>query len=155
MPGTVLLNDLVNALEMQFEEVPSFVDLDSGEVYTIPREILREVEDCPEDEEPDLVEWQKSEVATANRILFSGRCVRVPDDTELNEWDLMDDFAREVESPKIRAELLDAIRGRGAFGRFKDAVHKHRMQDEWHEFRTEALKEIAIEFCEEHELTWK
>ena len=55
----------------------------------------------------------------------------------------------------MRADLLDATRRRGAFGRFKNVIHRHRIQDQWYEFRKEALRELAIEWQEENELLWK
>jgi hypothetical protein len=47
-----------------------------------------------------------------------------------------------------RDELLDAIRGRGAFRRFKDAIHRFGIADEWYRFREEAFEEIAADFLE-------
>ena len=45
MPATVLLKDIVDELEMQFDEWPSFVDLDTGEVHSVSQDLLREAED--------------------------------------------------------------------------------------------------------------
>ncbi|WP_276662556.1 UPF0158 family protein [Syntrophomonas wolfei] len=45
-------------------------------------------------------------------------------------------------------ELLYAIRGRGAFRRFKDKVQRLGIQQQWDKFREEAFKEIAIDWCE-------
>ncbi|HBK53079.1 UPF0158 family protein [Syntrophomonas wolfei] len=49
---------------------------------------------------------------------------------------------------KIMNELLYAIRGRGAFRRFKDKVQRLGIQQQWDKFREEAFKEIAIDWCE-------
>jgi len=50
MPATVRLNDIVEALEMQFDEFLSFLDLDTGKVETISKEALSEAEE-PDDED--------------------------------------------------------------------------------------------------------
>ena len=60
MPSTVRLNDLVDALEMQFDEASSFLDLDTGQVEVVSHALLRVAEgSC--DEKPDLPTWQKHE----------------------------------------------------------------------------------------------
>ena len=59
MPATVRLKDIVDALEMQFDESSAFLDLDFGRVETISHALLREAEDSG-DEEPDLPTWQNT-----------------------------------------------------------------------------------------------
>ena len=54
MPATVRLKDIVDALEMQFDESSAFLDLDFGRVETISHALLREAENSG-DEEPDLL----------------------------------------------------------------------------------------------------
>ncbi len=51
-------------------------------------------------------------------------------------------------------DLLYAIQGKGAFGRFKTAIHCHHVENKWYQFREERLKEIAIEFCKYYGLTY-
>jgi len=72
MPATVRLNDIV-ALEMQFDESPSYLDLDTGQVVTVSEDLLREA-DVPGDEEPDLPDWQKDEWEIAKRTASTYLC---------------------------------------------------------------------------------
>jgi hypothetical protein len=44
VPATVHLNDIMDALEMQFDESLSYVDLDSGQVVTVSEPLLREAD---------------------------------------------------------------------------------------------------------------
>jgi len=60
MPATVRLNDIVDGLEMQFDESSSFLDLDTGHVETVSHALLHEAEESG-DKEPDLPTWQKHE----------------------------------------------------------------------------------------------
>ena len=62
----------------------------------------------------------------------------------------MERFCASVEDADIRDELCDAIRGRGAFRRFKDRVHAYGIAEAWYRYRDEALREIAVAWCEEH-----
>jgi len=117
MSKTVLIQDIVDALDMQFDEYSSYVDLDTGKVETVAHDVLSEAEEGSDDEDPDFVpdpedhEWQ-----IAKRIVETDRFVELPSKFEVHEWSIMEEFAHEVESATIRNELLRAIHGAGAFG---------------------------------------
>lgn len=149
MPTTVLLRDIVDALEMQFDEYSSYLDLDSGKVETISHEILREVEESDEDGEDDD-EWN-----LARRIVDTDRFIELPSKFDVHEWQIMSDFADSLSSPKIQGEVRDAVHGTGAFRHFKSTVRRHNIEQSWFDFRSEALRQIALDWCEEHELSWK
>jgi len=154
MPAAVLLKDIVDALEMQFDESSSYLDLDTGEVETVSRSLLSKAEDSI-DAEPYLPGWQKGEWETAKRIISTDRFVKLPTQHDIHEWVIMEDFSHSVESDTIRAELLSALHGRGAFRHFKDTVRRHRIEPDWFKFRDDALRQIAIDWCEEHKLQWR
>jgi hypothetical protein len=69
MPATVLLKDIVEELEIQFDERPSFVDLDTGEVVSVSQDLLRDAE-APEDEDEDEDD-QDAEWKLAKEIAFN------------------------------------------------------------------------------------
>jgi len=58
----------------------------------------------------------------------------------------MERFARSLTDAAARDELDAALHGRGAFRRFKDAVQRLGIADEWYRFRDAVFEEIAIEF---------
>src|SRR5438309_9819032 len=60
MSATVLLKDVIDAMEMQFDESSSFLDLDTGRVETVSNDLLGEADESV-GEEPDLPAWQKQE----------------------------------------------------------------------------------------------
>jgi len=157
MPATVLLKDIVEVLEMQFEEHPSFVDLDTGEVVTVSQDLLGDAEDAEnEDEELDLPAWQEREWKTAKRIAFHfDRFKRLPTKYDVHEWDIMRRFADSVQKPRIAEELQEAIHGAGAFRMFKSVIYRLKIERQWHDFRQEALEEIARDWCEDHHIAWK
>ena len=154
MTATVRLNDIVDALEMQFDESSSFLDLDTGQVETVSHALLRQAEESS-DEEPDLPAWQKQEWEIAKRIVSTDRFQELPTKFEVHEWAIMQDFSRSVESDGIREDLLRAIHGSGAFRNFKDTLQRHRIESTWFAFRTEALRQIALNWCEENRIVWK
>ena len=156
MSATVLLKDIVDALEMQSDTLLSFVDLDTGQVETVSRDLLSEAEEADdEEEELDVPEWQQPEWELAKRIVFSDRFVKLPDNFQVHEWSIMEDFANSVSSERISEDLLNAIHGSGAFRYFKDTIRRYRMEKAWFAFRSEALEEIARDWCEENEVAWR
>jgi hypothetical protein len=155
MPATVRLSEIVEALEIQIDESYSFVDRDTGQVETVSRDLLIDAEESDDDEEPDLPEWQKPEWELAKRIVSTDRFKRLPTKFDVHDWAIMEDFSRSVESESIREDLLRAIRGSGAFRYFKDTIRRHLMESAWFAFRTEALRQIAIDWCEENDIAWE
>jgi len=154
MPAPVLLKNIVDGLEMQFEESSSFLDLDTGQVETVSHDLLNEAEETG-GEKPDLPDWQKGEWEVARRIISTDRFVKLPTKFDIHEWSIMEEFSYSVDSRPIQTDLLNALHGKGAFRHFKDTVRRHRIEQDWFKFRDEALREIAIAWCEEHRISWK
>ena len=154
MPATVRLNDIVDALETQSDESSSFLDCATGQVATVSHDMLREAEESGE-EQPDLPAWQKEEFEIAKRILSTDRFQELPTKFDVLEWAIMQDFSRSVESDSVSEDLLHAIRGAGAFRNFKDTLHRHGIESAWFAFRTEALRRIAQNWCEENHIVWE
>jgi hypothetical protein len=154
MAATILLKDLAEALEMQFDEHSSFLDLDTGRIETVPVDLLREAEDSP-GEGPDLPEWQYEQWEIAKRIVSTDRFQSLPTKFDVHEWEIMRNFADSVKSESIRSGLLDAMHGAGAFRHFKHVLRLYKIEQQWYDFRSEALRQIAIEWCEKHNIAWR
>ena len=155
MAFTVQLKDIVEALEMQFDEASSFLDLDTGKVETVSQDLLSEAEESDDDEQPDLPDWQKPEWEIAKRIVSTDRFKSLPTKYDVHEWELMREFADSVEPEKISEELQNAIHGAGAFRYFKETLRRRGIEKKWFEFREEALKQIAREWCEDEGIAWE
>ena len=154
MPATVRLNDIVDALEMLSDESSSYLDLDTGQVVTVSKDLLREAEESG-DEEPDIPAWQKQEWEIAKRVVSTDCFQKLPTKFDVHEWAIMQDFSRSAESGGVREDLLHAIHGAGAFRNFKDTLRRHRIESAWFAFRAEALRQIALDWCEENHIVWK
>jgi hypothetical protein len=155
MPAAARLNDIVEVLEIQVDEYSSFLDRDTGQVETISRDLLREAEESDGDEELDLPAWQEHEWEIAELIVSTDRFRKLPSKFEVHEWEIMQDFLLSVKSDRIREDLLDAIQGRGAFRYFKDTLRRHGVESDWFAFRRQALRQIALEWCEENGIVWE
>ena len=60
----------------------------------------------------------------------------------------------QIEDEKTREILYTLIKGSGAFGRFKNAIHIYEIAEDWYKFRNDAFKEIAIEWCRENNIEY-
>lgn len=138
---------------MQVDEHSSFVNLDTGQVETVPDGFLQKAED---DEMPDLVEWQEEIWEMAKQIAASSdRFLSLPSKFDVHEWEIMQDFSRSLDSERIREDLLFAIHGADVFRHFKDTVRRRGIEKDWFAFRAGALKQIAIDWCEENQIVWE
>ena len=55
---------------------------------------------------------------------------------------------------KVQEELAYAIRGNGAFRRFKQSVRYHGLEQRWYDYLAEAYRELAIRWCDEEGLEY-
>jgi uncharacterized protein UPF0158 len=151
------MKDIVDALEIQIDERPSFLNLGTGEVVGVSSDLLGVVEEYDDDEKPHLPAWQEPEWEIARQVVFGFGVsfLKLPTKYEVHEWAIIQDFSDSVESDRIREDLLNAIHGRGAFRMFKDTLRRHRIESAWFPFRAEALRQIAIRWCKEHHVIWE
>lgn len=150
MSTKVSVPDVIEAIEFATEETSSYVHRSTGRVVTISHEDMRFAEDRGDDTS-DLPDWRKKTVAEALDVLASSeQWLPLPDEFEIHEWKIMDDFVRTVADPSDHDELADAIRGRGAFRQFKGTIRRLGIEDAWYAYKARALVHIAREWLTEH-----
>ncbi len=74
--------------------------------------------------------------------------VKVPDRYAQNEYGMMEDFIYSLENETAREWLSNAIRGKGAFRRFRGACERFHILDDWYEFEEDAKRNQAVQWCE-------
>jgi hypothetical protein len=148
------VQDLVDAFDMQNEQCASYLDRDTGEVHVITHEVLRIAEGGTDADEVRS-DWEQAEVELARRVLDNDRFVELPTSWDVHEWRIMEAFCYSLDNEGFRDDCLAAIHRRGAFRHFKDQLARRGLQDSWYAFRGAALRKIAIEWCEEHEIAFQ
>jgi hypothetical protein len=149
MTTSAVLDDLIDALEMQSDSIFPYLDRETGEVFSISDESLLLSEMEPE-RLARLPDWQKQEAELVIGIQTTDRYLRLPDRFDVNEWNIMDDFSQQVKRDSIRNALLHVIHGNHPFRRFKDQIANHNLWEEWNRFRRHALGEILRDWSEEN-----
>lgn len=105
------------------------------------------------EEEHDLVDypdWQQEVIRKTSQVLNSNDYLLLPSKFDIHEYSIMQQFCDEIEDGELSNELLFQIRGSGAFRRFKHALHRYHIADDWYRYRHKALEEIAIAWLEEN-----
>ncbi|HSN74775.1 MAG TPA: UPF0158 family protein, partial [Anaerolineae bacterium] len=100
----------------------------------------------------DFPQWQQDIMRQAEEILMSDDWLRLPDQFEIHEWQIMRDFCYSLDDERLESELLDAIHGSGAFRAFKNTIHYRGIEQDWYRFRQEALEQIARDWLERNEI---
>src|SRR5262245_47548488 len=148
MSVQVKLKDIVEGLEFLTDEGTSYLNTTTGEVVCVTTEELR----AAEEEHPleDFPAWQHDAIRMAGEIIETDHYLPLTDRVEIYEYQIMERFCLSVDDEDMLDDLCNAIRGRGAFRRFKDRMQLYGMAEEWYRYRDAALREIAIAWCEEH-----
>jgi len=148
----VKLQDILEGMDFQSDEQSSFLNLTTGAVVAITDEELRAAEH--DEALEDFPEWQHDQIRIAREMLETDHYLPLPDRFEINEYQIMERFCLSVDEDDLRDDLCDAIRGRGAFRRFKDRVQAYGIAEDWYRYRDAALREIARAWCEAHGISF-
>jgi hypothetical protein len=148
----VKLSDLIEEMDFQSDERSAFLNLTTGEVVSVTDEELRAAENGAPLE--DFPEWQHDAIRLAGEIVETDHYLPLPDRFEINEYRIMERFCLLIDDEDMRDDLCNAIRGRGAFRYFKDRIHAYGIAEEWYQYRDAALREIAIAWCEAHDIPY-
>ncbi len=133
---TVSLSDLADHLEEISDDWSGFYNVKTGEVVIIP--------DDGFGGDDEMFQEDSERVEGADFI-------PLPSQYEIHEYRIMESFAEE----KGSKSMLRALRGRGAFRRFKDRCSEEGLSDAYFAFRHQALIDIARRFCEENNIPYK
>lgn len=152
----VKLKDIVDEMEMQIDEYRKYLNKETGEIVTVSSEELSIAEESEEDDDfSQYPDWQQDSIKSAIDVIVNWEnYIELPDKWEINEYDIMEEFCGSIKNDRVSNALYSAIQGRGAFRRFKDAIIRFGVEDDWYKFRDEALKQVAIEWCEENEIMY-
>lgn len=147
------LKDIIEEMEIQFEESRSLLNIKTGEIVSVTSEDLRAVEDDkPFDH---LSEWeQENRIIAIDVVDNFVNYIELPTKYEVNEYEIMENFCLTLSDQRKQESLLGAIKGKGAFRRFKDKIINFDIEDQWYSYRDERFKQIAIEWCQENKINF-
>ena len=106
--------------------------------------------------------WEHEEASGCDLIEEGEQFVRLPNQYEINEYRIMEEFAdfaggglkyaSKEQASEIGHKLYEALQGRGAFRRFKNTLNHYGIADEYYAYRHSYYVELAKEWCQDHEI---
>ncbi|WLD92575.1 UPF0158 family protein [Alkalihalobacillus sp. AL-G] len=149
----VKLSDIFEGIDMQFDGYSTFLHTKTGTVLSVADDSLRTAEDGePVDH---LSKWQQEEHETAIDIIENDEdYVRLPNQYEIHEYEMIEDFCFTIQKKETRERLFKAIKCKGAFRRFKDTIQVLGIEDDWFTYRDDRYKQIAKEWCQENNINF-
>jgi len=152
----VSLKQLAQEMQISCDMMTVYYQRSSGEYFMVSDEHARLVED--EVDLEDRPEWEREAIELAAEIFLcedDGDYVALPSRYDIHEYSIMESFCHTVKSHRVAGDLFRSISGKGAFRRFKEAIHRHGIQQEWYDFKEESFRDIARDWCEENGITWQ
>ena len=131
------LSVITDAIEETMDEWEQFYNVITGEVTSTP---------SPQN---DYMDWSDYE-EESEKIDESDDYVRLPNQYELHEYNIMERFAEE----RNNAVLMRALRGRKPYRTFKDRAIDLGLDQAYYAFRSRAYADIAREWCRENDIPY-
>lgn len=136
-------------MKVKLEEVLEALDFANYETqyyYDVKNEKILMVFDGMVDGEDDQELIEKIEDG------FIEDYIPLPGQYEIHAYQIMEEFIYDLGDGKQQEILAGAIRGRGAFRRFKDRLYDLNLQQKWYDYRDSTYERIAREWCEKYNL---
>lgn len=159
------LDELAYVLEDASWETDQYLDLETGQVVMVRDETRRELEAIYEEtydpeieeafdlaqvlKERDLPEWYQQELLETDRVEqeYLSRYISLSSDDPHQGYRDMEDFIVTVRDDRLQDRLWQAIRGRGAFRRFKDTLARHPGEERrWFEFKDKLIQQRVLDW---------
>ena len=154
MNPPIKLSEIIEAIDLQSDEMVAYLDTRTGQIITISDEEARAVEEG--DPLDDYPEWQQDNIRIAIDFLENeDDYLALPTKYDLNEYRIIEKFVLSLTDRRTSELLYTSIKGKGAFRRFKDALRRLELDDEWYAYRNAALRQVAIDWCESNQIQFR
>ncbi len=160
----IKLQDLMDAFDSGSAEIWNYLDLDTGEIVMVTEDTRQQLEALIEATDAETLEaihmaihnqelpdWEKDSLAGAALVEFAdnSRFVEIPRTDSREGYADMEAFIETVSQAHVQELLQVAIRGKGAFRRFKDVLVDYPEERErWFTFRDERLRQRVLDWLE-------
>jgi Uncharacterised protein family (UPF0158) len=153
MTLVVRVQDVVNEMDAVSDEYHAYLNKLTGELVTIGDEEIRAVEQMHD--LADYADWQQEAIQKTSQVLDSDDYLPLPNKFDIHEYSIIEQFCIQVEDAELSDELMFQIRGSGAFQRFKHAIYRYDIEEDWYRYRQTALERIAIDWLDANEIPYE
>ena len=138
---TIPLRQVIQAIEEANEVFTSFWDTKTGKTVYLADPLMT-----------DLTEEDEALAAVIEET--PEQFLRFPTKYEIHQYRIMQAYIDQLPPGKAQEELVYAIRGKGAFRRFKQSVRYHGLEQRWYDYLAETYRVLAIRWCAEEGLEY-
>ena len=149
----VKLSDVVDTMDLTNDLNYAYLHRQTGELVMLSDDTLSTAES--KDDFSDYADWEKEELQIAKQVLETDDYLKLPDQFEIDEYSIMESFCLGLDKVSLSADLLNLIKGSGAFRRFKNAINRHDIADDWYRYKQSALEKIAADWLEENGIAYE
>ena len=140
------LKKIVEGIEFQGDESPSYLKISSAEVVLFTDDEIAAAES--DDDLSEHAEWYREAIEQAREFVNNeDDYIPLPSKFEFNEYSVIEEFIRSLPIEEQRDELLSLINGKGAFARFKQGLERFLLQEKWYQYRDQVLAALAEGWC--------
>ena len=136
------IEDIIEAIDATDDEMAYYFDMETGSVL-----FIHDGEIFGEGDVEDMSEEEIEENTT--------RFLPLPSSFDINDWHTMESFIWDLPEGDEKYILNNDIHRSGAFRRFREDVARFDLLDRWYEFKNDAHRRIAEEWCEENGIDWE
>lgn len=154
----VKLQDVIDQIEMQTTESAAYLNKKTGELFMLGEEEFSGLDSLGDDDDElaleDYPEWQRESIVKGREISESDDWIELPTQRDVDEYHIMEAFGASLNDPEARNQILQSIRGTGAFGRFRNAIEVLGLKQEWYSLRDAEIERIAVEWLEDNQIEY-
>lgn len=153
MAIVVSLQNVIDEMAGLSSEMTGYLNRCTGKLLTLANEDISVVEEA---EDIDELTTMTPEIrAEVQEVINSTDWLELPNQFEINGYEIMVEFCANIDNIQLSQELQRAIHGNGAFQRFKEIMYREGIQDDWHHYRENALRDIAIRWLVAHHVAYQ
>ncbi len=158
MATQALLSDVVGEIDICPQEATAYVHRITGECFilmmddemlSLERDADGEGDQGGGERKRQLPEWQQEMLVKKREISDSPDWIELPTKRDFHEYRVMEDFCESLSDQQAGKQILGAMRGRGVFRRFRVAVERAGVVDEWYQYRNERFTQFVMEWLDE------
>ena len=148
------LEEIIDGMEFQLRDMSAYFNYVDNKIVVITDTEIQRAKNITISEIRELSDVDIEFMDQALDIIKSGNYIQLPTNYDIFEYKIMESFCNNIEDEELKENMNKDIVGRGAFSRFKESIYKHNIELNWFMYRYDTLKQIAIDWCDEHKVKY-
>jgi len=138
---TVNIESIADAMEATMDGWEQYLNMETGEIVSLS--------------DGTWIDRDDEDEALAEEIDTTNKYVRLPNQYEIHEYEIMEEFAYATPNPRYQEKLIRVLRGRKPYRNFKDAIYCLGISESYYAWRLITLCKKAKNWCEENEVPYE